>query len=968
MWKKRITSLVVTAILFLSAVILVSNETQSNPGIIYVDDDAPFGWYDDTHLKTIQEGIDKAIDGDIVQVNKGLYKGLGNKNLDFKGKKITVRSQDPDSSMCIRSTVIDGEGEDLIVRFINDEDPESIFEGFSLVPGNTSLALRGVQGFFEFSVNARPTTRNLRIEGGGSLEYIDKIFLSKDDPPYGGRLWAGNNPFHQPSNTTKYYGSGDVNGDGNITSADVTLAQNIVNDLYPPIIMADVDGDTDIDSTDASMINSALTGTILPAWWNNLTSRTARESWVSKVIDIDKTDEHPYTDWFVCWNFALQTFIHATFFRGDIFQSYFDGGQTVFNIPMYHVGVRAPGFAHSINAILVGDNPLCFDDWLFIEPQLDTWVYPGMFSMPYGSTIKIFIDVDFQCCTGSGWSHNIKVEFYVDETGWILQYYDPDLILTRPSVVAEIPDNRPDFWNPRIIPMEPNSMILFEQQRMDMSYTTDIHLANLSFDYPLSNLPLVQSMQYSRLLDAMQAPDGTIHLLWKGKPNYTLGIFHGVLNPITKKITNITSVATGNRSVYMGRIIITSGGDIHVFWLDFSHRFDEYDSGIYWSRWTGNSWEPAQNIVPNTAYWWDIQDWDTRDFLRYLFDVVVLENDEIVLVYVDPIIDFPFADVNISYRHYDGMWEPPATIENTYPSGVEIITDFIGNIHLVYWTKQGSAYNVRGNLFHRVSADGYYWSDPEMIDSSGNACCPSIAAGTDGNIFLVWERNISGHVIPILRTYNDGYWGPEQQLNVPVNSEAWYPTVAFLPEGKPVAIWSSRSNDRVTIEYEFFNIWFELDNGWNLFTFPFENDWTAETAGENISDCTVVIMYNASTQSFFTHVVGTPHDNFPIEDGMGYFIYCNHDSLFSMRDLPIKSVNISIHKDWNLIGWYNKTSTTAESLGQTINGTTVVIMFNSTSQTFLTHVAGTPHDNFTIERGKGLFIYTYKSSVWHGEG
>jgi|GEM_PF-4624174 len=163
-------------------------------------------------------------------------------------------------------------------------------------------------------------------------------------------------------------------------------------------------------------------------------------------------------------------------------------------------------------------------------------------------------------------------------------------------------------------------------------------------------------------------------------------------------------------------------------------------------------------------------------------------------------------------------------------------------------------------------------------------------------------------------------------------------------------------------------IFMGLSQDWNLITVPFTNSWTAETLGQNISDCTVVIMYNSSSQTFLTHVVGTPHDDFPILDGVGYFIYVAMDSVFVIRDVPIASINVIIEEDWNLIGWCHETTTIAESLGQAINGTTVVIMFNSTGQTFLTHVVGTPHDNFNIERGMGLFIYTDEASIWHGEG
>ena len=156
--------------------------------------------------------------------------------------------------------------------------------------------------------------------------------------------------------------------------------------------------------------------------------------------------------------------------------------------------------------------------------------------------------------------------------------------------------------------------------------------------------------------------------------------------------------------------------------------------------------------------------------------------------------------------------------------------------------------------------------------------------------------------------------------------------------------------------------------GWNLVTIPFDNGWTAETMGENISGCTVVSMFDASTQTFLTHVVGVPHDNFPIVDGVGYFVYVDSESIFSLQDVPISSVTVPIYEDWNVIGWYHDYFTTAESLGENISGTTVVTMFDPVTQTFITHVVGVPHDNFAIEQGMGLFIYTTEASIWHGEG
>ena len=57
-------------------------------GTVYVDDDAPPGWYDATHVRTIQEGVDNATGGDTIYVYNGYYPEnvLVYKQLDLEGE------------------------------------------------------------------------------------------------------------------------------------------------------------------------------------------------------------------------------------------------------------------------------------------------------------------------------------------------------------------------------------------------------------------------------------------------------------------------------------------------------------------------------------------------------------------------------------------------------------------------------------------------------------------------------------------------------------------------------------------------------------------------------------------------------------------------------------------------------------------------------------------------------------------
>ena len=88
---------------------------------------------------TIQGAIDAANDGDTIVVHPGTYIGDGNRDIDFLGKAITVRSEDPEEEGIVAGTIIDCEGsaEDPHRAFIFQtfEDANSIVAGFTILNG-----------------------------------------------------------------------------------------------------------------------------------------------------------------------------------------------------------------------------------------------------------------------------------------------------------------------------------------------------------------------------------------------------------------------------------------------------------------------------------------------------------------------------------------------------------------------------------------------------------------------------------------------------------------------------------------------------------------------------------------------------------------------------------------------------------------------------------------------------------------
>jgi parallel beta-helix repeat protein len=104
---------------------------------------------------TIQAGIDDARRGDDVVIFDGIYWGAGNKDLDFGGKAITVRSGSGDPATC----VIDCEGDGRGFYFHNGENAGSVVQGLTIQNAHTDFGS-------VYCYGASPTLTNCIIADG----------------------------------------------------------------------------------------------------------------------------------------------------------------------------------------------------------------------------------------------------------------------------------------------------------------------------------------------------------------------------------------------------------------------------------------------------------------------------------------------------------------------------------------------------------------------------------------------------------------------------------------------------------------------------------------------------------------------------------------------------------------------------------------------------------------------------------
>jgi len=174
---------------------------------------------------TIQAAIDASAHGDIVLVAPGVYTGDGNRDIDFKGKVITVKSEAGP-----RTCIVDCQGspqEDHRGFFFHSrESTTSVLEGFSIINGHVGYGGGGIR-----CLDSSPNVRNCVVNGNRAQGAGAGIQLMGSNATLDNCLVSGNYGYSKSPSGRQWMGGGIYCSGGRPIFSNCTIVGNRTEEM-----------------------------------------------------------------------------------------------------------------------------------------------------------------------------------------------------------------------------------------------------------------------------------------------------------------------------------------------------------------------------------------------------------------------------------------------------------------------------------------------------------------------------------------------------------------------------------------------------------------------------------------------------------------------------------------------------------------------------------------------------------------
>ncbi len=171
-------------------------------------------------------------------------------------------------------------------------------------------------------------------------------------------------------------------------------------------------------------------------------------------------------------------------------------------------------------------------------------------------------------------------------------------------------------------------------------------------------------------------------------------------------------------------------------------------------------------------------------------------------------------------------------------------------------------------------------------------------------------------------------------------------------------------NETVTVTVTDVTFNTDLGSGYQILAYIGESNGTAETFGDSVPSWDYIVNRSISG-AFYSHANDSGVNNFVTEKGRGYFVSTTATSPFARSRIDDVEYTTSLTSGWEMIGWTNITSVTAETMETDIGAEcTFSTAKNMTSGLYETHQHGFSLNNFDVDMGVGYFAFVSDNVDW----
>jgi hypothetical protein len=170
-------------------------------------------------------------------------------------------------------------------------------------------------------------------------------------------------------------------------------------------------------------------------------------------------------------------------------------------------------------------------------------------------------------------------------------------------------------------------------------------------------------------------------------------------------------------------------GGVHAMWSATFDARATIGDVLYYSYWDGSHWSAPVDVVyrPDAPIWIPKLAVDGRDWLHAFWT----ENVSGPIMHT----------LAVSHADSARLWSQPVEVVAGRNSGVGLVTDAQGDVHLVYCGTEGLI-----GVYHASLQDGVHWSLPHFVGELGKTssdsveCRLGIAVDDQGRLHVAWGQ------------------------------------------------------------------------------------------------------------------------------------------------------------------------------------------------------------------------------------